>query len=151
MDHRHLTFIVVPHADLETRMFTVSYGRMKALLFGVGALLFVFVLVVSTWWYVAAQAARATSLEREVRRLESERANVARLARELEQVEAQYEQVRRLLGADAPAAKGKEPILPPIGRKGDSSARRSRGEAPADSPTANAAPTGTARLLGLER
>ncbi len=123
MDHRRLTFIVVPHADLETRMFTVSYGRMKALLFALGGILLVFALVVSTWWYVAAQAARATSLEREVRRLESERANVARLARELEQVEAQYERVRQLLGADAPAAKGKEPILPPIGRKTESPAR----------------------------
>jgi hypothetical protein len=80
-------------------------------------LLLVFTVVVATWWYVAAQAARATSLEREVRRLESERANVARLARELEQVEAQYEHVRQLLGADATPAKGKEPILPPLGRK----------------------------------
>ena len=147
MDHRSLTFIVVPHADLETRMFTVSYGRMKALLFGLGALLLVFALVVSTWWYVAAQAARATSLEREVRRLESERANVARLARELEQVEGQYERVRQLLGADAPAAKGKEPILPPIGRKTETPARQATAKTTHSDSTA----ADTGHTVGLER
>ncbi len=149
MDHRRLTFIVVPHADLETRMFSISYGRMKALLLGLGALLLIFALVVSTWWYVAAQAARATSLEREVRRLESERANVARLAQELEQVEAQYERVRQLLGADAPAAKGKEPILPPIGRKTQSTVRRETISPPR--PESAAAPDTTGHVVGLEK
>lgn len=141
MDHRRLTFIVVPHADLETRAFTVSYGRLRLLFAGVAILLLIFVVVVSTWWYVASQAARATSLEREVRRLESERANVARLARELEQVEAQYEHVRQLLGADATPAKGKEPILPPIGRK-DSTASR---------PAAQSAVSEAAHMLGLDK
>ncbi len=149
MDHRRLTFIVVPHADLETRMFSISYGRMKALLLGLGALLLIFALVVSTWWYVAAQAARATSLEREVRRLESERANVARLAQELEQVEAQYERVRQLLGADAPAAKGKEPILPPIGRKTQSTVRRETPSPPR--PESAAAADTTGHVVGLEK
>ncbi len=141
MDQRHLTFIVVPHGDLETRSFTVSYGRLRLLFAGITALLLIFVLVVSTWWYVAAQAARANSLQAEVQRLESEREKVARLARELEQVEAQYEHVRQLLGADAPPAKGKEPVLPPIGRKGDGTAA-----APKSSAVAEAA-----RLLGLQQ
>ncbi len=142
MDQRHLTFIVVPHADLETRSFTVSYGRLKLLFAGVVTLLLIFVVVVSTWWYVAAQAARANSLQAEVQRLESEREKVARLARELEQVEAQYEHVRQLLGADAPPAKGKEPVLPPIGRKGEEPA----GTRPSSSVGAEAA-----RLLGLDQ
>jgi len=141
MDHRRLTFIIVPHADLETRAFTVSYGRLRLLFAGVAILLLIFVVVVSTWWYVASQAARATSLEREVRRLESERANVARLARELEQVEAQYEHVRQLLGADATPAKGREPILPPIGSK-DSTASR---------PAAKSAVSEAAHMLGLDK
>jgi hypothetical protein len=144
VDHRHLTFIVVPHADLETRSFTVSYGRLKLLVASSAALLLVFVMVVSTWWYVAAQAARATSLEREVQRLESERANVARLARELEQVESQYEHVRQLLGADAPPAKGKEPVLPPIG---------SKASPPPPTPTnpSSSAVSEAAKLLGLDK
>lgn len=142
MDHRHLTFIIVPHADLETRSFTVSYGRLKLIFAGVATLLLIFAVVVSTWWYVAAQAARANSLQAEVQRLESERDKVARLARELEQVEAQYEHVRQLLGADAPPAKGKEPVLPPIGRKGEAS--------PAAA-THSSAVSEAARLLGLEK
>lgn len=139
---RHLTFILVPDADLETRSFTVSYGRLKLMFAGAMVLVLVFILVVSTWWYVAAQAARANSLQAEVQRLESEREKVARLARELEQVEAQYEHVRQLLGADATAAKGKEPILPPIGRKGDSASAA----APRTSSVSEAA-----RLLGLKK
>lgn len=141
MDHRRLTFILVPHADLETRAFSISYGRLRLLLAAAALLLVVFLVVVATWWYVASQAARATSLEREVQRLESERANVARLARELEQVEAQYEHVRQLLGADAPAAKGKEPILPPLGRKDTTAAAHPRGSAVSEA----------ARMLGLDR
>lgn len=147
MDARHLTFIVVPHGDLETRSFTVSYGRLKLLFAGVMALLLVFVVVVSTWWYVAAQAARANSLQGEVLRLESEREKVARLARELEQVEAQYEHVRQLLGADAVPARGKEPILPPLGgstngdRAGSGDTARPRASAVAEA----------ARLLGLKK
>ena len=139
-DKRFLTFIVVPHADLETRTFTVSYGRLKLLFAGVVALLLVFVLVVSTWWYVAAQAARANSLQAEVMRLESERDKVARLARELEQVEAQYEHVRQLLGADAAAPRSKEPILPPLGRKDSGS-----------SAGASSSVSEAARLLGLKK
>ncbi len=142
MDQRHLTFIVVPHADLETRSFTVSYGRLKVLFAGVMALLLIFVVVVSTWWYVAAQAARANSLQAEVQRLENERDKVARLARELEQVEAQYEHVRQLLGADAPPAKGKDPVLPPIGRKGEEAARAR----PSSSAVSEAA-----HMLGFEK
>lgn len=149
MDARHLTFIVVPHGDLETRSFTVSYGRLKLIFAGIVALLLVFILVVSTWWYVAAQAARANSLQNEVMRLESERDKVARLARELEQVEAQYEHVRQLLGADATPAKGKEPILPPLGGRVDGTAgAATTGDTarPRASAVAEAA-----RLLGLKK
>jgi hypothetical protein len=117
MDERKLTFIVVPHGDLETRTFELSYSRLKLLLVLAVVFLVVFVIMVSSWWYVAAQAARVAGLEREVSRLETDRARVAELAKTLEQVEAQYERVRQLLGTD-PTAKGKEPLMPPLpGRK----------------------------------
>ncbi len=123
MDDRKLTFIVVPHGDLETRTFGISYGKLKMLL-GAGVLVLVlFVVMVSSWWYVAAQASRVAGLEREVHRLELERARVAELARTLEQVQAQYQKVRQLLGADSTARQG-QTILPPLDR------------APADSPAA---------------
>jgi murein DD-endopeptidase MepM/ murein hydrolase activator NlpD len=63
---------------------------------------------------VMAQAARVPRLEAELRQLDSERARVAELARMLQEVEAQYERVRQLLGADAPAAGEETPILPPL-------------------------------------
>lgn len=116
MDDRKLTFIVVPHGDVETRSFRISYGRLKLLL-GLGLVVLVlFVVVVSSWWYVAAQAARVVGLERDVHRLELERSRVAELARSLEQVEAQYRKVRQLLGADSSAHGQTQPILPPLER-----------------------------------
>jgi hypothetical protein len=127
MDERRLTFIVVPHGDLETRTFELSYRRLKLLLVAGVVLLVVFVIMVSSWWYVAAQAARVAGLEREVSRLEADRAKVAELAKTLEQVEAQYERVRQLLGTE-PAPKGKEPIMPPLtARKAPAAATSSPG------------------------
>lgn len=113
MDERRLTFIVVPHGDLETRTFEVSYRRLKVLMVAGFALLVLFIVMASSWWYVAAQAARVPGLEREMTRLEDERGKVAELARTLGEVEAQYERVRQILGADA-VPRGRQPLLPPL-------------------------------------
>lgn len=113
MEERRLTFIVVPHGNLETRTFEISYRRLKVLLVLVLLLAVVFVVMASSWWYIAAQAARVGGLEDEIRRLEEERAQVVELARTLAEVEAQYERVRELLGANA-APRGGEPLLPPL-------------------------------------
>lgn len=111
---RHLTIIVVPHGDLETRSFVVSYGKLKvAVLLGVVVLL-AFASSLAVLFPVMAQAARVPALEAELRQLDSERARVAELARTLQEVEAQYERVRQLLGADAPAAGEDGPVLPPL-------------------------------------
>ena len=67
------------------------------------ALVCVLVFLIAFWWSVAAQAARVPALERELKRFERERAKVDSLAQLLAQVEGQYEQVRQMLGADAPA------------------------------------------------
>lgn len=124
MDDRKLTVIVVPHGDLETRSYEISYPKLKLAL-GAGMLvLLVLVAVAALWFPVLAQALRAGQLEKDVARLEAERADVAELARTLEQVEAQYERVRALLGADAPLEDGTPPILPPL----------NRGSAPGSSP-----------------
>lgn len=123
VDERRLTLIIVPDGDLETRSLEVSYRRLK-LLFWLGlALLAAFVFMVSSWWYVAAQAARVPGLERQVNRLEQERAQVAELAKTLAEVEAQYERVRQLLGADQSARGSSEPLLPPLREKASSDGR----------------------------
>lgn len=112
-DNRRLSFIIVPHGDLETRTYEISYGRLKVLL-GVGVvLLLVFVVMVASWWFIATQAARVPGLERELSALEQERAQVAQLAQDLAQAEEQYERVRNLLGVEAQDA-GEEVALPPL-------------------------------------
>lgn len=112
-EDRRLTLIVVPHGDLETRTFEVSYGRLKFfLLLGI-ALVAIGAVVLALWFPIAAQAGRVPGLVMELERLEGERAQVAELARTLAEVEAQYERVRQLLGADAASGTG-EPVLPPL-------------------------------------
>lgn len=114
MDDRRLTLIVVPHGDLETRTFEVSYRKLKVGIVITGVLLIIFAFTAATWFPVAAQAGRVPGLERELARLEGERARVAELAQMLAEVEAQYERVRALLGAES-SADG-EPVLPPLRR-----------------------------------
>jgi murein DD-endopeptidase MepM/ murein hydrolase activator NlpD len=111
---RNLTIIVVPHGDLETRSFVISYGRLKFMV-GLGvALLLAFGVSLAVLFPVMVQAARVPALEAELRQLDVERARVAELARTVQEVEEQYERVRQLLGADAPAAAGAGPVLPPL-------------------------------------
>ena len=112
-DDRKLTLIIVPHGDLETRTFEISYGRLKFALAGVSVFLLLFIVVLAFWFPIAAQAGRVPGLVNELERLETERAKVAELARTLAEVEAQYERVRQLLGADAPEGGG-QPVLPPL-------------------------------------
>jgi murein DD-endopeptidase MepM/ murein hydrolase activator NlpD len=113
-DDRHLTFIVVPHGDLETRSFVISYGKLKVFV-GLAVALFLGAgLSLAVLFPIMMQAARVPGLEAELRELDSERARVAELARTLHEVEAQYERVRQLLGADAAGASNSTPVLPPL-------------------------------------
>jgi murein DD-endopeptidase MepM/ murein hydrolase activator NlpD len=112
-EKRRISFIIVPHGDLETRTYEISYGLLKALLVAGLLLLIVFAVMAATWWFVAAQAARVGGLEAEVARLEDERARVVTLARDLAEAEQQYARVRQLLGVEGGNA-GQEVILPPL-------------------------------------
>lgn len=127
-EERSLTIIVVPHGDLETRSFVLSYGKVKVAVVAGVALLLAFAITLAMLFPILAQAARVPALEAELRQLDSERARVAELARTLEEVEAQYERVRQLLGADAPASGEAAPILPPLRGDTGAPARREGGE-----------------------
>lgn len=126
-EKRRLSFIIVPHGDLETRTYDISYGVLKVLLLAGFLLLVVFVVMMASWWFVATQAARVPGLEREVARLEAERAKVAQLAQDLAVAEEQYERVRQLLGVEG-GGTGQEVALPPL-RGEAAGARASVGEA----------------------
>lgn len=112
-DDRRLTFIVVPHGDLETKTVEIPYRHLKVILVLLGVIVLALAIMVGMWWSVAMKAARANELERQLESLEKERAKVDSLAHVLADVEAQYQRVREMLGADAPAA-GKQPLLPEL-------------------------------------
>jgi len=112
-DKRRLSVILVPDGDLETRTYEISYGVLKALAAAGVVLLAVFVVMVSSWWFVATQAARVSGLEREVARLEEERAKVAQLAENLAEAEQQYARVRQLLGVEGSGGEA-DVALPPL-------------------------------------
>lgn len=113
MDDRRLTFIVVPHGDLDTKTIEIPYRRLKVLLGLVTVAVLVLAIMVGMWWTILMRAARVPELEKQLRTLEKERAKVDSLAHVLAEVETQYERVREMLGADAPAA-GKQPLLPEL-------------------------------------
>ena len=114
-DDRRLTLIVVPHGDLETRTFEIPYWKLKVGLIAGVVILLGFGFVLATWFPIAAHASRVPGLEREIAALEEERGQVAELAEALAEVEAQYERVRQLLGADGAGREG-DPVLPPLSR-----------------------------------
>src|SRR5690606_4073692 len=101
-DDRRMTFIVIPHGgrDLNSRSFEVSYRRLRV----AGALLLVGAILwgasVGAGLYLSSRAARVPMLEREVAQLRGENVRVAELADALRRLEAQYEQVRAMFGAD---------------------------------------------------
>jgi murein DD-endopeptidase MepM/ murein hydrolase activator NlpD len=113
MDERRLSIIVVPHGDLETTTLEIPYRTLKVLIGVATVILIVLCVMVGFWFNIASKAARAEELERQLVRLEGERAKVDSLAHVLSEVETQYEQVRKLLGADAPSV-GKKPLLPEL-------------------------------------
>jgi murein DD-endopeptidase MepM/ murein hydrolase activator NlpD len=103
-----MTFIVVPHGghDLNTRSFEVSYRRLRA----AGAVLLLMLVawlgMAVSWIYMGGQAARVPGLQSELARLQQEQEQVESLAVALRRLEAQYTQVRELLGANRPADPG---------------------------------------------
>jgi hypothetical protein len=113
MDDRKLTVIIVPHGQLETRSYEIPYRRIRLFFIMLTGVVLIAGVVLATWFPVAAQAARVPSLERQLDALHEKQDEVVRLAEALEEVEAQYERVRALLGADAPTH-GIAPTLPPL-------------------------------------
>lgn len=117
-EERRLTVIVVPHGDLETRSFVVSYAKLKILTVSAVCLLLLLAISLAFLFPIMAQAARVPGLERDLEELEEQRARVVELAQTLQEVEAQYERVRQMLGADALLDGDSVPLLPPL--RGDS-------------------------------
>jgi murein DD-endopeptidase MepM/ murein hydrolase activator NlpD len=59
------------------------------------------VLMVGSWWYLAARALKVSELEEQVVVLEQDQARVTALVDRLETIETQYENIRRMFGVQA--------------------------------------------------
>lgn len=103
-DERRMTFIVVPHegGDLRTRSFEVAYRRLRLAGFLLALAVVAWVWMAVSWGWMAGQAGRVPGLQAEVERLEGQQERVAQLADALRRLEAQYGQVREMLGATRP-------------------------------------------------
>ncbi|MEJ2538759.1 MAG: M23 family metallopeptidase [Gemmatimonadota bacterium] len=122
-------FVIVPEDGRDTLSIRLSRRRLRVvvalLVAGVGAI----ALLGGSWWYMAAQASRVPTLERELADLQDTRAQVVSLAAQLAELEARYVQVRSLFGVDTAR------VLPEIWRPPGESGRPSPDDPESSLPT----------------
>jgi murein DD-endopeptidase MepM/ murein hydrolase activator NlpD len=102
---RHVTIVVHTDGELASRQYRVpvwafAVGKWGALVVGLMVVLFF-----AFAGPIARAAARVPGLEREVTRLEAENSRVQQLAAALNRAEANYQELRQLLGFKAPTEK----------------------------------------------
>jgi murein DD-endopeptidase MepM/ murein hydrolase activator NlpD len=123
--------MLVPDGGRETRTLSVSYRALRALAAGVSVLALALTVMAGSWWYLAARAARAGELQREVEVMMLDRARVGALVQRLETIEEQYGAIRYLFGqaeTNQPSGVWLPPVAAP--RRGNVSEGR-----PEDGPT----------------
>src|SRR5436309_8881277 len=102
---RRVTIVVHTDGDLASRQYRVPLwafeaGKWGALVFGLLVVLFF-----AFAGPISRAAARVPGLERQVSRLEEENGRVQQLAAALNRAEANYQELRQLLGVKAPPEK----------------------------------------------
>lgn len=85
---------------LPTQTYRIPFWALSALFIGGVALTILLVMAVAFYGPVARRAARVPSLEREVERLRTDNLRIRELAAALDSVEANYERLRTMVGAD---------------------------------------------------
>jgi murein DD-endopeptidase MepM/ murein hydrolase activator NlpD len=127
------TLVLLPEEGGKSRSLYFSPRRIRIAVGLLAAVLVAFLLMASSWGYLAVQVSRGFALQSRVDSLESERSQIQSLVQQLERVEAEYDRLRVLFGPDsAPIA----PDLwqPPSGLPGSRSVTTQRPERP-DLPT----------------
>ena len=102
MSQRHVTIVVHTDGDLNSRQYRLP---LRVVQVGKGAAITVAILVVLFFTFagpLSRNAARVPGLEREVARLRAENSRVQQLAVALNHAEANYQELRQILGAKAP-------------------------------------------------
>jgi murein DD-endopeptidase MepM/ murein hydrolase activator NlpD len=104
MRQRHVTIVVHADGDLNSRQYRLP---LRVVQVGKWAAITVAILVVLFFAFagpLTRNAARVPGLEREVARLRAENSRVQKLAAALNRAEANYQELRQILGAKAPPA-----------------------------------------------
>ena len=97
---RAVSIIVQRDGALQSQTYRFPVWLLRAALLLLFALTVVLVLAVTFYGPIARAAARVPQLEREVERLGTENARIRELAAALDSVEASYERLRQMVGAD---------------------------------------------------
>jgi murein DD-endopeptidase MepM/ murein hydrolase activator NlpD len=106
------TVVLVPSDTQRTRSLRLTPRGLRiaaALAAGGGLAL---ALMLGSWWYFAAQTVRIPELEEQIAELQADNAKVGQLAENLVRLQAEYEKIRGMLGADILASGVTSEILP---------------------------------------
>jgi len=128
---RKLTVMLVPEDGRETRSLTITHRSLRVLAAAASVLALALTLMAGSWWYLAARAARAGDLQREVDIMTRDRARVHALVQRLETIEERYGTIRRMFvqgQTDQPSGVWLPPVPGP--RRGSATEGR-----PRDGPT----------------
>ena len=99
---RGVTIVVHPDGDLESKQYHIARWALVAGKWGAGAIAVLVVLFFAFAGPIMRNAARVPGLEREVSRLRVENSRVQQLASALNRAEANYQELRSVLGVKAP-------------------------------------------------
>jgi murein DD-endopeptidase MepM/ murein hydrolase activator NlpD len=106
MTTRGVTIVVHADGDLESRQYRLPRWAVMAGKWGAGAIAVLVVLFFAFAGPISRNAARVPGLEREVSRLRVENSRVQQLASALNRAEANYQELRQMLGVRAPPVTG---------------------------------------------
>ena len=106
MTTRGVTIVVHADGDLESKQYRLPRWAVMAGKWGAGAIAVLVVLFFAFAGPITRNALRAPRLEREVARLKVENSRVQQLASALNRAEANYQELRQMLGVRAPPVTG---------------------------------------------
>jgi len=106
MTTRGVTIVVHADGDLESKQYRLPRWAVMAGKWGAGAIAVLVVLFFAFAGPISRNAARVPGLEREVSRLRVENSRVQQLASALNRAEANYQELRQMLGVRAPPVTG---------------------------------------------
>lgn len=105
MKGRGVTIVVHRDGDLNSRQYRVAWWVLEAGRWGAPILAVLILFFVARGSWLSKEAVRAQVLDREVARLKEENGRVQQLATALNHAEANYQELRQLLGVKAPPEK----------------------------------------------